>query len=850
MISNKLKYSLILVILISPLCWYIPTYMMLSPNPNYSDLSELNFAPIHNASINTYREVQWLDNESWEFRLEGDFTWQANIPVPSCWNFIQGLEYYEGVAYYRHVFNLTQNWENKSIFLHFRAVNYYCEVTLNDMFLGSHEGGYTPFKFNVTGLVDPYGLNTLIVKVSNVLSSQTIPGTLIGWKNYGGIYREVYLEASNPTYIESNFISHDIQFGPITNASLSHNLTVRNSQNMVKAVNCTVRIFNQTMSEVSSTQISFNVSPYSTYNLLISQNCSRVKLWSPNAPNLHYVNVSLFTNGSSDLIDKMIYRIGFKQVQIINTTLYINQNPFIIKGINRHEDTPSWGKTQPYHVLKHDLDLLKELNINSIRTFHYPNHPAFLEMCDEEGIFIIEEIPAWNIPASDLTRPEVLATGKQQIIEMIQRDFNHPCILFWGVGNEIASDKPEGRVFISEMVETVKSLDPKTPTYFASNKLEDDISFDLVDIIASNPKYGWYYGEISDLSDYLEFWHQKYPNKPVLITEFSAGSQIGDFSGQKFSENYQAMLLQESWNIIISKNYTIGAYVSCFMDYPDLDRMFNPTPFYNQKGVLSYDRSYAKLAFNTTKAMFNETPYLFPVEMNPDPFYPRPQFFNHTLLVILISAFLILSAGSRFFQTRKSKREEQTIRKDLDKLQIFTQFNLFISLGAFVAIVTLFYSIIYTFLKTTTLSLPIFEIEEKIILNYLITDGILLFLPYLILYYFVLTAVITYGLARLIKTSGDFTTLFFSHLKTAWIFLICIPLYLLTYLGLTFFLILCFGLIIVKIILDLRYLSKNLSLSRKKTVFLKIVPILILFGIFLLYLQIRFDIINLLSLLL
>ncbi len=849
MIENKkIKYIFIIILLISPLFWYIPAIIILSPHPDYSNLMILNYAPIHNRSLNIFREVEWLDNESWDFRIEGETAWQSGIPVPSCWNFIPGLENYEGVGFYRRIFNLSKNWENKSTYLHFRGVNYYVEVFLNDIYLGSHEGGYTPFKFNVTGLVNFFSLNTLIVKVDNILSSETVPGTLIGWKNYGGIYREVYLEATNQTYIDSNYITYNVEFGSITNVTVTHNLTIQNS-GIQRAVNCSIQVFNQTLDEIDSTTATFNVSPTSTNNILISHNCSDIQLWSPKTPILYYMNVSLFENGTSNLFDKMVYRVGFREIEIVNSTLYLNQEVFLIKGINRHEDFPNWGKTQPYHLLQQDLQLLKDLNVNSIRTFHYPNHPAFLEMCDESGIFIIEEIPAWNIPASDLGRQEVIGTAKQQITEMIERDFNHPCILFWGVGNEIASDKPEGRIFVTEMVQTVKSLDNKTPTYFASNKLEDDISFDLVDIIASNPKYGWYYGEIPDLDEYLEFWHQRYPEKPILITEFSAGSESGDYSGQKYSENYQAYLLQESWNIISSKNYSIGAYVSCFMDYPDLDRMLNPTPFYNQKGLLSYDRSHVKLAFNTTKGMFNETPYVFPIDYDTTPtLYPYPSLANLIPLFIILGGCVVLFLY--YIQLDRKSLLHEKKQKFLDKNKTFKEFDLYFSILGFIGLISVLSSLIYTFLKTTTISFPVFDIEENIILRYLITDGLYWFLPYILLYYFVITSLLVHGLARLIKIESNLTSVILTHFKTTQLFIYGFIFAMGTMFGIGFVLIVVISLICIKLVLEGFYLRKNLKISRKKVVFIKVMPIIILFSTFLLYLQIRFDIANLLSLLL
>lgn len=848
---NIIVYALIACFLLSPIYLFLPPFLSLLPIPTYLNLDKLHHEPIHNRSINIYRDTFWLDDPNWDFRVDFEPTWHSGIPVPSCWNFISGLEYYEGVAHYRRIFNLTKNWTGKEIFLHFRAVNYYCEVTLNGKYLGSHEGGYTPFKFNVTGLLNFLNWNTVMVKVSNILSKQTVPGQLIGWKNYGGIYREVYLEASNRTCIESNFIDDDIDFGSITNVSVTHNITIQNS-NSSQDVNCTVQIFNQTLNELSSNSTTFTVPSYSSINLLISQNCTNISPWAPGSPALYYINVSLFDNNTSILLDKMVYRVGFKEVELRNASLYLNNETFLVKGINRHEDYPGWGKIQPYSVLQNDIALLKELNINSIRTFHYCNHPTFLELCDENGFFIIEEPPAWNIPAADIALPSVISSAKTQIIEMIQRDYNHPCILFWGIGNEIASDKPEGRSFVQQMIQTVKAHDNKTPVYFASNQLEDDISQGLADIMAFNPKYGWYYGEIPDLAAFLEFWHGRYPNKPILITEFSAGGQIGDFSGQKYSENFQAYLLSESWKIIRSKGgYCIGGYVSCFADFYDLDRMLNPTPFFNQKGMLSYDRSYKKLAFHVVKGMFNDTPYDYPVELNALPLHPLPNPTDVIVLLIILSGVALI-----FLYFRKREETLETRVKELLTFnsQGYTQLDLLITIASIASLTIFTSSLIYTFLETTTISLPIFEMPEKIIFRWLFTYGVYLFLPYLFLFYFVLASVATYGIMRLFRVQINFDDVLYLHLKTTWIFLFALPLCLLTFFDIYVLLVSLIVLVGIKMTIDGIYLEKALETTRNKavlvTILAKSLPLVVIISGFLLYLHIRFDIFNLLSLLL
>lgn len=203
-----------------------------------------------------------------------------------------------------------------------------------------------------------------------------------------------------------------------------------------------------------------------------------------------------------------------------------------------------------------------------------------------------------------------------------------------------------------------------------------------------------------------------------------------------------------------------------------------------------------------------------------------------------------------FVKSKQRNRLLNNQRKFLNMSQNFDRFDLYLSIAGGLSLVILFSSLIDTFLQTTTLSFPVFEIEEKIIIRYLITDGIYLFLPYLFTYYFLLTSIMIFGLARLMKIQCTLRIIFLTHLKTSWIFIIGLSFCFFTFLGLTFLIIVVITFILTKVFLDGIYLRKTLGISRKKTIFLKLMPILIYFLVFLLYLQIRFDILKLISLLL
>ena len=569
----------------------------LQPRPHYLSLLEIPFDPIHDLESTLHRPIVWLDGQDWEFQREGDRVWQAGMTVPACWNLIRGLEYWDGVARYRKTFALPPGFRPARVRLNFRGVLYRAEIFLNQQKIGEHEGGYTPFAFDVTSVLKPNAANLLEVVVDNRLSMKTLPGRVKGWRHAGGIYREVYLEGAPLVAIEDVFLQavpaagRGVMRAEITLANFggsavetSLNLTVYNpSGQPVAEAAQPVKIIGNPRGQVETLTLE-------TPNVLP---------WSPDHPALYQARFSLGAEGDARTIP-----FGFKRLEARGRKLFLNGEPFKVRGLNRHEDLPGTFRTQTLAALEKDLRLIKALGANTLRLGHYPNHPAMLDLCDRYGLLVWEESPTWGAQSPDYGAPEVKALGVRQTEEMIRRDRNHAAVGFWGVANEINSDGAAGAEFIRACVAAGRKLDPSRLFTAASSQGVRDRSVAFLDVAAFNTYQGWYHGYPEDFRPYLARLKTQFPDKPILISEYGADAQAGWHGayGDIYTEENQARTLALRFRLIEDDPDCAGGLVWIFADFMDDMRLLNPRPYFNQKGLVDYDRR-EKLAYRVMEQL-------------------------------------------------------------------------------------------------------------------------------------------------------------------------------------------------------------------------------------------------------
>jgi beta-galactosidase/beta-glucuronidase len=364
----------------------------------------------------------------WEFyctrgRNSGKWTM---IPVPSNWE-LQGFGKYNyghdidkgnEQGKYRYHFKIPSGWTEKVVNIVFDGVMTDTEVWINGKSAGpKHQGGFYTFKYDITDLVKFGAENLLEVTVSKVSSNASVEAAerKADYWVFGGIYRPVYLEAFPKQFIKRSAID----------------------ARMDGSINVDVFLGNiETADKVTGEVLGVSEGwPFSAQvfkgqdKITLSSKVAGIKLWSAETPYLYELELQLFAGDK--VIHKTKERFGFRTFEVRpGEGLFLNGRKIRLKGVNRHSFWPDSGRCLSRKISYDDVRLIKEMNMNAVRMSHYPPDVHFLEVCDELGLYVLNELGGWQRPPYDT------GIGRKLVREMVTRDMSHPCILFWDNGNE------------------------------------------------------------------------------------------------------------------------------------------------------------------------------------------------------------------------------------------------------------------------------------------------------------------------------------------------------------------------------------------------------------------------------
>ena len=336
------------------------------------------------------------------------------------------------VGIYRRTFSLPDFWRGRRISLHFGAVKSALYVYINGQYVGYSQGSMTPAEFDVTHFLRE-GVNQITARVLRY-SDGTYLENQDMW-NLSGISRGVYLIAEPIVRIEDIYAKAMLDAG-CTTGMLSVDATIINSYPVRRPIRCEVLFDGQRIFDEE-----FEI--FGRYSVRANCKVPDVRAWSAETPNLY--TVTILTSCPDGFLSKKEIRVGFKRVEIRGNVLYINGQKVILKGVNRHDFDPKTGWTVSKETYRRDLTLMKQANINAIRTSHYPDDPYFYELCDEMGFYVMDEceveshgVRRKNVPGSSKQwRDAVIDRAKR----MVLRDRSHACVCFWSLGNEAGDGK-------------------------------------------------------------------------------------------------------------------------------------------------------------------------------------------------------------------------------------------------------------------------------------------------------------------------------------------------------------------------------------------------------------------------
>ncbi|MGF7215366.1 beta-galactosidase [Spirosoma lacussanchae] len=503
-----------------------------------------------------------LLNGSWKFRwvkhpsqVPADFyqpalndnTWD-NMPVPSNWQVVgarEGRPYDRPIftnikhpfpatppritadtnatGLYRLRFTVPANFQGRHVFLHFAGVQSTCRVFLNGQPVGYHEDSMTPAEFMITDKLKP-GENLLAVEVINWSDGSYLEDQDF-WR-LSGIFRDVFLYATPKTYLRDLYVVTDLD-EQYRDATLKVTANVRNLSGESAPYRLRLTLYDPKQTAIFTETINASDAVETDQERIfrLTKAIKAPALWSAESPALYTLTAQLIGSDGQPT-EAISQRLGFREMNLTGGLLLVNGKPVTYKGVNRHEFDPATGRVVDRATMEKDIRLMKQFNINAVRTSHYPNVTDWYDLCDEYGLYVIDEAnieshELWQKGQTPAARPEwrnaFVARGRA----MVERDKNHPSIVIWSLGNETDM----GQNFV-DMANIIRLVDPTRPIHYEGrNNYNTDFAsatqpltqFDIISTM---------YPSVAGMVALME----KDPSRPLIVCEYahSMGNSVGN----------------------------------------------------------------------------------------------------------------------------------------------------------------------------------------------------------------------------------------------------------------------------------------------------------------------------------
>ena len=504
--------------------------------------------------------------------LEYNFDAAPLMEIPGDWNGRDAtLTWFEGLVWFRKILELDGVPEGRS-FLHVGAANYKALVHVNGVKVGEHEGGFTPFAFDVTEQLKA-GRNSIVIGVDATHTDDSVPTPITDWKTYGGLTRRVHLVSVPDTWVHDWFLR-------LEENSLLATVRLGGEDPAGRKVAVKIPGLDLTLEGRSDD------SGVAELQANIPRGLSR---WSPENPALYDVTVSAAG-------DAVVDRVGFRTVRVDGNRIMLNGEPIFLRGISIHEETLGEPPSRAFNEASARalLGIAKnDLNANFVRLAHYPHAEVMTRMADEMGLLVWSEIPVYWDVAFD--NPKTLETALRMQEENIMRDLNRASIMFWSVGNETPQTE-ERLAFFDAMIQAARALDGTRLMTAALHNVRgeggvyvvDDPLAELIDVVAVNTYQGWYGRAPLKRVPTLEW--QNPSGKPFLFSEFGAGALYGfrDPEMEKFSEEFQEAYYEVTIEMARKVPDLVGLSPWILKDFQSPRRMHHAyQDYWNRKGLIS-----------------------------------------------------------------------------------------------------------------------------------------------------------------------------------------------------------------------------------------------------------------------
>ena len=486
-------------------------------------------------------------------------------------------------------------------FLEIRGANSSADVYLDGKHLMHHDGGYSTWRVDLS---DALGENSLLVIAVDNTENEIVYPQMADFTFYGGLYRDVNLICVSESHFDLSYYgAPGIQVTPVVdgaNANVEVQVYLTNPQEGQKIV---YTVYDQAENEIAKCE---------SVDTNVSFTIENVHLWHGRKdPYLYCCEAELVENGQ--VIDNVCTRFGCRTFKIDpNNGFILNGEEYPLRGVSRHQDRWGFGNALLPEHHREDIELICEVGCTTIRLAHYQHDQYFYDLCDEKGLVIWAEIPYIS---------KHMPTGREntisQMTELVCQNYNHPCIVVWGLSNEISiggstEDLLDNHKVLNDLCHKLDKTRLTTIAAVSMCKM-DDPYLQIPDVVSYNHYFGWYGGDTSMNGPWFDKFHEMHPNIPIGCSEYGCEAlnwHTSDPRQGDYTEEYQAYYHEELIKQLFTRKYMWATHVWNMFDFGADGRNEGGENGQNHKGLMTFDRKYKKDSFYAYKAWLSDEPFV------------------------------------------------------------------------------------------------------------------------------------------------------------------------------------------------------------------------------------------------
>ena len=530
----------------------------------------------------------------------------APVALPHTWNAFDGQDggndYWRGIGTYE--IDLPNPTKGKKQYIEIQGANHVATVYCNGKELGTHKGGFSTFRYDLTSAMKASG-NVLTVVVTNAISDiypQTADFTF-----YGGLYRDVNFVEVNETHFD--LLKHGTDAVFVTPHCSGK---TRLDLFPVNAAGCTLAV---ELKNAEGNTVGTGAAEAADHAHVIID-IKNPHLWNGMADPYLYTAVASILRGE-EVLDTVEVLYGYRSFHVdANTGFWLNGKNVPLHGVSRHQDRldKGWAISKADH--EQDIALIKEVGANTIRLAHYQHDQYFYTLCDKTGFALWAEIP---FISKFIPTEEAYENTLSQMTELVAQNYNHPSLFFWGISNEIliGADIEPLRKNLRDLHALAKSMDPSRLTTLAQvsgTPMDSEHNY-ITDVVSYNHYFGWYGGDVAQNGPWFDAYHKLNPDIPLGVSEYGVENIVKWHSAtpmnHDYTEEYANYYHHEMLKTFATRPYLWSTHVWNMFDFAADARNEGGIQGRNDKGLVTYDRSLKKDAFFIYKAYWTVDPMVY-----------------------------------------------------------------------------------------------------------------------------------------------------------------------------------------------------------------------------------------------